>query len=239
VTTSLAARPRPAPGQRAVIGGIPLIRVRPAPSFEPPYDDEPGPREATAADPQLAKRPGRDERRGHGHRRGPEERSGEERLSGPAPAGPAGGSPPRAGTGGQAAYRYVGLCLEVLEGFRPAAHLRRLTSPAAFDAVLEQLARPAARTGHQSSAGPMPGGRTTAASAPAGSTGRAAPTGGGRRAGGPGAERLRLRRLWVGEPSNGVVEAAAVVGRADRAWALALRLERREETWLCTDLQVI
>ena len=242
MTTSLATRPRPAPEQRTVVAGIPLIRVRPAPSFEPPYDDEPRPEEPTeaqAADQRAAQRPGRGERRGHGHGRGRDGRSGEERPWGSAPAGPAGGSPPRTGTGGQAAYRYVGLCLEVLEGFRPAAHLRRLTLPAAFDSVLEQLARPSARTGHPSSAGPMPGGRTTAGSAPAGSTGRAAPAGGARRAGGPGADRLRLRRLWVGEPSNGVVEAAAVVGRADRAWALALRLERREETWLCTDLQVI
>ena len=240
MTTSLAARPRPAPGQRTVVGGIPLIRVRPAPSFEPPYDDEPQPDEpgpdepspapaqageatSTAEDQRLAQRPGRNERRGHGHRRGPHERPGEERPWGPAPAGPVGGSPPRAGTGGQAAYRYVGLCLEVLDGFRPATHLRRLTVAASFESVLEQLARPAARTGHPSSAGPSP-------------AGRAVPGGALRRTGG---DRLRLRRLWVGEPSNGVVEAAAVLGRADRAWALALRLERREETWLCTDLQVV
>ena len=240
MTTSLAARQRLASGQRTVVGGIPLIRVRPAPSFEPPYDDEPPPDEPTGAGPtpaqagptrtdagnqRLAQRPGRGERSGTGHRRGPGGRPEEEQPWGPAPAGPVGGSPPRAGTGGQAAYRYVGLCLEVLKGFRPATHLRRFTLAASFDSVLEQLARPAARTGHPSSAGPVPTGRTVPA--------------GGRRAGAPGSDRLRLRRLWVGEPSDDVVEAAAVLGRADRAWAVALRLERREETWLCTDLQVI
>jgi hypothetical protein len=112
----------------------------------------------------------------------------------------------------------------VLEGYRPATHLRRLTLAAAFESVLDQLSRPAARTGHPSSGGPAPqatGGRPTAGRADRG------------------ADRLRLRRLWVGEPSDGVVEAAAVVGRADRAWALALRLERRGDQWLCIDLQVV
>jgi hypothetical protein len=154
-----------------------------------------------------------------------------ERSWGPALPAPAGGPPPRAG-GGQAAYRYVALCLEVLEGFRPATHLRRLTLAAAFETVLDQLARPAARGGHPSSAGPSPGG--PAVPRPAAQIGGG--TGGRRDAG---TDRLRLRRLWVGEPSDGVVEAAAVVGRADRAWALALRLERRDGAWLCTDLRVV
>jgi hypothetical protein len=216
VTTSLAVRPRSAPVERTIVGGVPLVRMRPAPQFDPPYDDEP------AAPVRVL---------GPVDEPGPPERSEDpERLWGPAPAGPAGGLPPRAGTGGQAAYRYVGLCLEVLEGYRPATHLRRLTLAAAFENVLDQLSRPAARTGHPSSGGPAPqatGGRPT--------TGGAPPT----RRGDRGADRLRLRRLWVGEPSDGVVEAAAVVGRADRAWALALRLERRGDRWLCIDLQVV
>jgi hypothetical protein len=216
VTTSLAVRPRSAPVERTIVGGVPLVRMRPAPQFDPPYDDEP------AAPVRVL---------GPVDEPGPPERSEDpERLWGPAPAGPAGGLPPRAGTGGQAAYRYVGLCLEVLEGYRPATHLRRLTLAAAFENVLDQLSRPAARTGHPSSGGPAPqatGGRPTPGGAP--------PT----RRGDRGADRLRLRRLWVGEPSDGVVEAAAVVGRADRAWALALRLERRGDRWLCIDLQVV
>jgi hypothetical protein len=225
VTTPLAVRPRREPVQRTIVGGIPLVRVRPVPQFEPPYDDEPvepvrvlGPADGTGS----GDRPEPEDRGREG------ERSGEpERLW-----GPAGGSPPRSGTGGQAAYRYVGLCLEVLEGFRPASHLRRVTLAAAFDTVLHQLARPAARAGHPSSAGPVPG----AVSRPAGRTGTRGTAGGTRRTG---ADRLRLRRLWIGEPSEGVVEAAAVLGRADRAWALALRFERHDDTWLCTDLQVV
>jgi len=224
VTTSLAVRPRSAPVERTIVGGVPLVRMRPAPQFDPPYDDErclgAAPTSDAAGEPAAPVRV-----LGPVDEPGPPERSEDpERLWGPAPAGPAGGLPPRAGTGGQAAYRYVGLCLEVLEGYRPATHLRRLTLAAAFESVLDQLSRPAARTGHPSSGGPAPqatGGRPTAGRADRG------------------ADRLRLRRLWVGEPSDGVVEAAAVVGRADRAWALALRLERRGDQWLCIDLQVV
>jgi hypothetical protein len=210
--------------ERTIVGGVPLVRMRPAPQFDPPYDDErclgAAPTSDAAGEPAAPVRV-----LGPVDEPGPPERSEDpERLWGPAPAGPAGGLPPRAGTGGQAAYRYVGLCLEVLEGYRPATHLRRLTLAAAFESVLDQLSRPAARTGHPSSGGPAPqatGGRPTAGRADRG------------------ADRLRLRRLWVGEPSDGVVEAAAVVGRADRAWALALRLERRGDQWLCIDLQVV
>jgi len=195
--------------------------MRPAPQFDPPYDDEP------AAPVRVLGPAGESGLEGRESDR-PED---PERQWGPAPASPAGGLPPRAGTGGQAAYRYVGLCLEVLEGFRPATHLRRLTVAASLEAVMDQLALPAARTGHPSSGGPAsqtPGGRPGVdPDAPAA------------RRGGRGTERLRLRRLWVGEPSDGVVEAAAVLGRADRAWALALRLERRGELWLCVDLQVV
>jgi len=229
VTTSLATRPRSEPVERIIVGGIPLVRMRPAPQFDPPYDDErclgAAPTSYAADEPAAPVRvlgpvdePG-----------SPDRSEDPERLREPAPPSPAGGLPPRAGTGGQAAYRYVGLCLEVLDGYRPATHLRRLTLAAAYETVMDQLSRPAARTGHPSSGG-LP---------PEASGGRPIANGPGARRGDRGADRLRLRRLWVGEPSDGVVEAAAVLGRADRAWALALRLERRGDQWLCIDLQVV
>jgi hypothetical protein len=232
VIAPLAVRPRREPAQRTVVGGIPLVTVRPVPQFEPPYDDEP-------AEPVRVLGPSDGTGPGEGHREGerPDPTGEAELLWRAAPPGPVSGSPPRAGTGGQAAYRYVGLCVEVLEGFRPASHLRRLTLAAAFDAVTQQLARPAARTGHQSSEAPVSGGTVTR---PGPRAGTGAPRGAtGRSGGGKAPDRLRLRRLWIGEPSEGVVEAAAVLGRADRAWALALRLERRDDMWLCTDLQVV
>ncbi|PZG15776.1 hypothetical protein C1I95_18875 [Micromonospora craterilacus] len=51
---------------------------------------------------------------------------------------------------------------------------------------------------------------------------------------------LRLRRLRVCEPRPAAIEAAAVLsGAAGSTWAMALRLEHRRGTWLCTDLRVL
>jgi hypothetical protein len=50
---------------------------------------------------------------------------------------PAGGLAP--GSSAPAAARYVQVCLEVLNGFRPTSHLRTLTGPVEFDDVLRQL----------------------------------------------------------------------------------------------------
>ncbi|MFC0028765.1 Rv3235 family protein [Micromonospora chaiyaphumensis] len=51
---------------------------------------------------------------------------------------------------------------------------------------------------------------------------------------------LQLRRLRVSEPRAGAVEAAAVLaGAGGASWAIALRLEHRRGTWLCTVLDVL
>ncbi len=51
---------------------------------------------------------------------------------------------------------------------------------------------------------------------------------------------LQLRRLRVCEPRTGAVEAAAVfAGTGGASWAIALRLEHRRGTWLCTVLDVL
>ncbi|TCB99960.1 hypothetical protein E0H26_05350 [Micromonospora zingiberis] len=51
---------------------------------------------------------------------------------------------------------------------------------------------------------------------------------------------LRLRRLRVCELNPAAIEAAAVLtGAADASWAMALRLEHRRGSWLCTDLRVL
>ncbi|MFR9779256.1 Rv3235 family protein [Micromonospora sp. MS34] len=51
---------------------------------------------------------------------------------------------------------------------------------------------------------------------------------------------LQLRRLRACEPRTGVVEAAAVfAGVGGASWAVALRLEHRRGTWLCTVLDVL
>ncbi|KAB1901361.1 Rv3235 family protein, partial [Micromonospora sp. AMSO31t] len=51
---------------------------------------------------------------------------------------------------------------------------------------------------------------------------------------------LQLRRLRVSEPRAGAVEGAAVLaGTGGASWAIALRLEHRRGTWLCTVLDVL
>ncbi|MFE9688673.1 Rv3235 family protein [Micromonospora sp. NPDC005806] len=51
---------------------------------------------------------------------------------------------------------------------------------------------------------------------------------------------LQLRRLRVCEPRAGAVEAVAVLaGAGGASWAIALRLEHRRGTWLCTVLDVL
>ncbi len=322
MTTSLAIRTRPhqEPAGRTVIGAVPLVRVRRPPPFEPPYDDEIvstaddwdfllGFGHGSSPDPDRAP----DEPPAAGAHRAPAEPAAPTEpdelsvLPAGRPAAPGDGTPPRTVTGRHAAHRYVGLCLEVLEGFRPVGHLRRFTVPAAFESVAHQLGRPVARAGHPPSgevAGRLdpaaqsrrPAGGTgrpgpTAANGPravpqgragtVGGTGPAAPAGtgrprtgiagstrrtgtpggmsrpqtgiaGGARPGvgqpqvtgratlpGPSAGRISLRRMRVAEPRDGAVEAVAVLSRAERTWALALRLECREGTWLCTHVEVV
>ncbi len=50
---------------------------------------------------------------------------------------------------------------------------------------------------------------------------------------------FRLRRLRVSETLPGIGEAVAVLGYAGRALALAMRLEARGSTWVCTLVQVV
>jgi hypothetical protein len=384
VTTSLAIRTRPhqEPAGRTVIGAVPLVRVRRPPPFEPPYDDEvvstdgtwdflPGFGPGSSPDPD----PAPDERPAAGAHRAPAESDEPSALPAERPAAPGDGAPSRAIAGRHAAHRYVGLCLEVLEGFRPVGHLRRFTVPAAFESVAHQLSRPVARAGHPPSGevagrldaaaqsrhpagaagrpgptaadGPRavprgragvaggtgrtgapsgtpqpqagiagstrrtaapggtfqpqtgiagttrqtgapggtpqpqtgiagttrrtaaPGGTSQPQTGIAGGTGQpqtgaarsAAPGGtprpqagiaGGARPGtgqpqvtaratlpGPSAGRISLRRIRVAEPREGAVEAVAVLSRAERTWALALRLECRDGNWLCTHVEVV
>ncbi|MGB2569414.1 Rv3235 family protein [Micromonospora citrea] len=50
---------------------------------------------------------------------------------------------------------------------------------------------------------------------------------------------VHLRRLRVCEPRPAAVEVAAVLAAAGRTWAMAVRLEHRRGTWLCTALHVL
>jgi hypothetical protein len=50
---------------------------------------------------------------------------------------------------------------------------------------------------------------------------------------------VSVRRVQVCDAVDGVAEVAAVLSRRDHVWAVALRLERRQERWFCAHLEVI
>ncbi|GIJ51041.1 hypothetical protein Val02_79270 [Virgisporangium aliadipatigenens] len=109
-----------------------------------------------------------------------------------------------------AAQRFVGVCVEVLGGHRPISHLRAVTSTADLARVTDQVIR---RTTRAHLARPTPPGTRP--------------------------HRVRLRSLHVCEPVDGVAEVAAVLEYGPRVWAMAVRLERHGESWLCTLVQVL
>jgi hypothetical protein len=121
-----------------------------------------------------------------------------------------------------AARRFVDACVEVLNGFRPVAHLRPHTSPIDFTTVVDHLTR---RVRMRMTHGGEPAGRPRVITV--------------RSADADESPRVRLRRLRLCEPRDGVVEAAAVLDHRGDSWAMAIRLERRRGCWVCASLQVI
>ncbi|HEX6497834.1 MAG TPA: Rv3235 family protein [Micromonosporaceae bacterium] len=143
---SLAPRPhvdRPAPTS--------VVRVRPAPALEPPFDYEAAgwafadPRKAPCLPLDWAPRVAGG--RAEGRRPAPHR---------PVPTRPV--TPPPS-EGRQAAQRFVRACVEVLNGYRPAAHLRAMVEPASFSSVADQLTggrrAPSRATGGPSGAPPV------------------------------------------------------------------------------------
>jgi hypothetical protein len=112
--------------------------------------------------------------------------------------------------GAVAAQRFVGVCVEILNGHRAVSHLRAVTAPGEYKQITDQLV---ARTN-----------RTYL-----GRPGRTAPT----------PHRVRLIGMRTCEPRDGVVEVAAVLAYGVQTWAMAVRMERSAETWLCKLIQVI
>lgn len=111
-----------------------------------------------------------------------------------------------------AVRRFVLMCIEVLNGFRPPAHLRRLSRPSEAAEVVAQAlvgTRRVAEMRQQSSRPPR----------------RPLP--------------VAVIRLRLCEPRPGAVEAAVAMVIGDRTWAMALRLELNQETWSATTLRLI
>lgn len=189
----------------------PPVRLRPAPSFEPPFADEDGSHWPLPGDGQLAldlfeaarRQPSRPPDRRL--RAGPTPARPGRRTSGPLPPGALVTATPEAT---RAAHRFVGTCLEVLNGYRPPGQLRPLLDPGRAAELLPELARAGTRTGPVRRRSTRPA--------------------------------VRLRRLRVCEPRAAAVEVAAVLaGGSGHTWAMALRLEHRRGTWLCTALQIL
>src|SRR5205814_97462 len=98
----------------------PAVRVRHAPPLEPPYDDE-------RAD-GLTVCLGQLEIGGRPGGRAPLRATGAAGL-------PPGAAAPVSTEARAAAHRFVGVCVEVLNGFRPIGHLRALTTGPNYSAV--------------------------------------------------------------------------------------------------------
>ncbi|MFI7541708.1 Rv3235 family protein [Actinoplanes sp. NPDC049599] len=112
-----------------------------------------------------------------------------------------------------AVRRFVSTCIEVLNGYRPAAHLRRLSQPREAATVVAQGVAGARRVTEA---------RQTRAT---GRSSRQRPA--------------AVVRLQLCEPREGAVEAAAVVVVGDKTHAMVIRLERQNESWLATTFRLI
>ena len=126
--------------------------------------------------------------------------------------GPAFGS---AGDARLAARRFVNVCVEVLNGYRPAAHLRRLSLPSEAATVVAQGLAGARRVA-ELRRGARPGDRRAQRPGPVG-----------------------VLKLLLSEPRAGAVEAAVLLITGERTWAMALRLELHSEKWAATALRLI
>lgn len=181
----------------APTGSRPAIRLRPVPRYEPPFDDDPAARQWPEPAWSLTRRP----------------------PAGPPPTVlPRPEPPPVVGVSGDtrlAVRRFVRLCVEVLNGFRPAAHLRRLSLPSEAAEVVAQGLAGARRVTELRKAA-RPDTRRPPRPAP-----------------------VAVIGLKLCEPRHGAVEAAVTLVTGDRTWAMAFRLELHQQTWTATTLVII
>ena len=221
------------------------VRLRRPPASEPPYD----PAFSGMSLPARRTAPPGGLRPSHGSATAP--------VPVPGVAVAAAVVPPVAAS----AQRYVRICLEVLNGFRPASHLRTLGGPVEFSTVVSQLSRRRNGRGHftqapDAAATGIPANRravqpiaagarngspaaATPSTTPVGVLRNGAPASTARRNAPGAAQPFRLLRMRLSEPRDGVAEIVAVLSYAGSSLAMALRLERHGEQWLCALVQVI
>ncbi|NMO50948.1 hypothetical protein HH310_07060 [Actinoplanes sp. TBRC 11911] len=192
-------------------GPRPPISLRPVPTCEPPFDDELEPTVWATAHQltldwstlspvaaQIAPHPAVDAVPG----------------AGPPPLRPA-----VAGASAEAKHavaRFVRMCVEVLNGYRPAAHMRRLAVPTEAGAVVAQIMATAHRVTEMRRRMQSPAKRPSQRPLP-----------------------VALVRLRLCEPRPGAVEAAFALVLGDRTWAMALRMEEHQQSWSATTLRLV
>ncbi|WP_377569804.1 Rv3235 family protein [Micromonospora sonneratiae] len=175
------------------------MRLRAIPPLDPPFDDESSPSvwpPVPYGQLMFELTPGRG-------------RNDRTRPPGRPPALPPGGLVTASPEAKRAMHRFLNTCLEILNGYRPAAQIRPLTSPVNTKEIVAQLAAGIERL--------TPARRTT----------------------GRPADPVRIRRVRLCEPRTGVVEAAAVLDTPARSWAMAFRLERLGGNWVGTVAQLL
>jgi Family of unknown function (DUF6459) len=190
-----------------------FVRIRRAPTVEPPTDEDRRRDEHPVCAGQLALFSSVQSARAGTATAVPEGGGGQRGVRTPASAPAPGPSPHVAGNpvaAQIAAGRFVSACVEVLNGFRPVGHLRALTTPFDYAAVVKQLTKRA---------------RLRLPAAPAGSSAAGS--------------RVGLHRVRVFEQRAGVAEAVAVLRHGNVTWAIALRFEHRRGAWLCNLLEVV
>lgn len=190
---------RPGPG--------PTISLRPTPRCEPPFDDELEPLVWATAHQLALELP-----RPHPPVAPP---GGTE---GPEPAGLPQHSPVAGASSDArlAVRRFVRACVEVLNGYRPAAHLRRLARPMEASEVVAQGTAAAHRVRELRRAAQHPGRHRPSRQPP-----------------------VAILHVRLCEPRPGAVEAAVALLTGERTWALALRLELHQDAWRATTLRLV
>jgi Family of unknown function (DUF6459) len=135
-----------------------------------------------------------------------------------------------------ATMRFLSTFLEVTAGFRPVLHLRQHCRPDRFGQVSDHLrGRPASRNSPaQRGAAALAGrllivGRTPAGGPPrVGRASQRAPS-----------DKLSLRTVQICQVSNSVAEVVVVLSRRGASAAMAVRMEKCGERWLCVHLEIV
>jgi len=218
-------------------GSRPAVRVRRVPQCDPPFDDELAPEvwapthqptlDLPARQRLVARGRGQLDRGQLGQGQLGQGQLGQGQLGqgqlgqGQLGQGPHGERIAASGLAGAssdaklAVRRFVGMCVEVLNGYRPPAHLRRLALPMEAAGVVAQAVSGTRRVADM----------------------RRGARGVDPRAARPGP--VAVLRLRLCEPRPGAVEAAVLLATGERTWAMAVRLERHQQSWAATVLRLI